>query len=63
MTQERGFLPQDMHYNPVTVTEAIGTMALGILALILLAALLRAQGRNRKLMTQLHRAQQETCEE
>lgn len=63
MTEERGFLPQDMHYNPVTVTEAIGTMALGILALILLLALLRAQGRNRKLLTQLHRARQEVCEE
>lgn len=59
MREERGFTPQDMHYNPVTVTEAIGTMALGVLALILLLALLRAQGRNRKLLSQLHQARQE----
>jgi hypothetical protein len=62
MTEERDLLPQGMHYNPVTVTEAIGTMALGLMALILLLALLRAQGRNRKLLSQLHRARQEACD-
>jgi hypothetical protein len=63
MTEERSVIPNDVHYNPVTVSEAIGTMVLGLLALILLVSLLRAQGRNRRLMGQLHRARQEMCEE
>jgi hypothetical protein len=63
MTEEKSVMPYDVHYNPVTVSEAIGTMALGLLALILLVSLLRAQGRNRRLMDQLHRARQPVCEE
>jgi hypothetical protein len=41
------------HYNPVTVSETVGTMLLGIMAIVLLIALLRAQARNRSLVTQL----------
>jgi hypothetical protein len=63
MTEEKSVIPDTMHYNPVTVTEAIGTMALGLLALILLLSLLRAQGRNRRLMSQLHHARTQACEE
>jgi hypothetical protein len=43
------------HYNPVTVTstDSFGAIILGALAFILLIALLRAQGRNRALLSQL----------
>lgn len=63
MADERNFRPEDIHYNPVTVSEAIGTMAVGILALILLVSLLRAEGRNRRLLNQLYTARREACEE
>jgi hypothetical protein len=41
------------HYNPVTVSDTVGTMLLGVIALVLLIALLRAQARNRSLLAQL----------
>jgi hypothetical protein len=41
------------NYSPVNVTDTMGVIILGILAFILLIALLRSQGRNRKLLTQL----------
>lgn len=56
MTDEEGTQIHDVHYNPVTVGEAIGTLFLGILALILLLALLRAQAHNRKLLDDLGQA-------
>lgn len=59
MTEEKGLRPEHAHYNPVTVTDAIGAIFLGILALILMLALLRAQARNRKLLDQLYTARQE----
>ena len=41
------------NYNPVSVSDTVGTMLLGIIALVLLVALLRAQARNRSLVAQL----------
>jgi hypothetical protein len=41
------------HYNPVKVIDTVGSAFLGILAIILLVALLRAQARNRALLTEL----------
>lgn len=42
-------------YNPVTVTvtESVGILVLGVLSVMLLFALLRSQGRHRKLLAQL----------
>lgn len=45
------------HYNPVNVRELFGTLFLGLLSLWLLFALLRAQGRNRRLLKQLAEAE------
>ena len=41
------------HYNPVSVSDTVGTLLLGIIAIVLLVALLRAQARNRNLAAQL----------
>jgi hypothetical protein len=41
------------HYNPVRVSDTVGTFILGLIALVLLIALLRSQGRNRRLLIQL----------
>jgi hypothetical protein len=41
------------HYNPVSVSDTVGTLILGLFALLLLIALLRSQGRNRRLLVQL----------
>jgi hypothetical protein len=59
MAEEAGFWIQDANYNPVTVSEALGTLFLGVLSLVLLVALLRAQARNRKLWQALHPAGRE----
>jgi hypothetical protein len=59
MTDETGLQVSDVHYNPVTVNEAVGTIFLGILALILLAALLRAQARCRELLRKFSSEHQE----
>lgn len=42
-------------YSPVNInaSEAIGSLFLGVLALVLLIALLRAEARNRRLLSQL----------
>lgn len=50
MTDKEDTRIHDVHYNPVNVGEAVGTLFLGILALVLLVALLRAQAHNRKLL-------------
>jgi hypothetical protein len=43
------------HYNPVNIhlRNSLGTLILGILSATMLVALLRAQARNRELMTRL----------
>ena len=41
------------HYNPVRVSDTVGTLILGIITLVLLIALLRSQTRNRRLLVQL----------
>jgi hypothetical protein len=41
------------HYNPVRVSDTVGTLVLGFMSLILLIALLRSHMRNRRLMVQL----------
>jgi hypothetical protein len=41
------------HYNPVRVSDTVGTLILGLIGLILLIALLRSHARNRKLLAQL----------
>jgi hypothetical protein len=41
------------NYNPVYVSDTVGTLLLGIIAVALLIALLRAQARNRSLVAQL----------
>lgn len=43
------------HYNPVAVTDTLGTIFLGTIVFILLIALLRAQARNRELLARLSR--------
>lgn len=50
-TEGKGY----QNYNPVTVTitESFGILVLGVLAVILLGALLRSQGRHRKLLAHL----------
>jgi hypothetical protein len=47
------------HYNPVNVhlRNSLGTLILGILSVMMLAALLRAQARNRELLTRLLKEQ------
>jgi hypothetical protein len=41
------------NYSPVNVSDSLGVIVLGALTLILLLALLRSQGRNRKLLARL----------
>jgi len=41
------------NYSPVNVSDSLGVIVLGALTLILLLALLRSQGRNRKLLARM----------